>query len=266
MAAASQLACRAGPYIYITLAFHRSPLTQRCLRPRPGGPEVPQPPATVIACEGPARPGEPWAWGRARQQPALGSGPEAFCLPASHAGRRRRPPGQQPSQREGFQVHEVPHAPELEAELPRRASSSHHGRLTELQRAGRGVTGQASLGTAEAPSHCCLEYILCPKPAIQVPPAHSQLKSQSETFLRRSSFPPGSNGQRGSNSQSSSSQPFLDAPRRGIPVLGKPRFTSGGGAQGQGRGSGLTLLQVLEAPLLQQGHHFILKGEREEPH
>lgn len=41
MATASQLACRAGPAIYITLAFHRSPLTRRCLGPRPGGPQVP---------------------------------------------------------------------------------------------------------------------------------------------------------------------------------------------------------------------------------
>lgn len=149
--------------------------------------------------------------------------------------------GQQPLQREGFQVHEVPHAPDLEAELPGRASSSHHGRLTELQRAGHGATGQASPGTAEAPSHCCLEYILCPKPAIRVSPAHSQLKSRSETFPLRSSFPPGSNGQRGSNSRSLSSQPFLDVQPRGIPVVGRPRFTRGGGAQGQGRGSGLTL-------------------------
>lgn len=44
MAAASQLARRAGPAIYITLAFHRSPLTRRCLGPRPDGPRFPEPP------------------------------------------------------------------------------------------------------------------------------------------------------------------------------------------------------------------------------
>lgn len=45
-------------------------------------------PGNETACEDPARPGEPWAWGRAAQQPALGSGPEASSLPASHGGRR----------------------------------------------------------------------------------------------------------------------------------------------------------------------------------
>lgn len=191
MAAASQLACRAGPYIYITLAFHRSPLTQRCLRPRPGGPEVPQPPGTVIACEGRRGLGSPGPGeGQGSNRPwAQGLRPSA-CQPLTQAGGGGGRGGQQPPQREGFQVREVPHAPELEAELPGRAGSSHQGRLTEPQRAGRGVTGQASPGTAEAPPRCCLEYILCPKPAIQVSPAHSQLKSQSETFLLRSSFPP----------------------------------------------------------------------------
>lgn len=43
-------------------------------------------PGNETACEDPARPGEPWAWGRAAQQPALGSGPEASSLPASHGG------------------------------------------------------------------------------------------------------------------------------------------------------------------------------------
>jgi hypothetical protein len=53
MAAASQLACRAGPTIYITLAFHRSPLTRHCLGPRLGGPTIPRATTgTVTACEG----------------------------------------------------------------------------------------------------------------------------------------------------------------------------------------------------------------------
>lgn len=53
MAAASQLARRAGPAIYITLAFHRSPLTRHCLGPEawwPCGSSSHR--GTVTACEG----------------------------------------------------------------------------------------------------------------------------------------------------------------------------------------------------------------------
>lgn len=78
MAAASQLARRAGPAIYITLAFHRSPLTRRCLGPEARWPQGSSShPGTETACEGLARPGEPYDWGREGQQPPLSTGPEA---------------------------------------------------------------------------------------------------------------------------------------------------------------------------------------------
>lgn len=86
MAAASQLACRAGPAIYITLAFHRSPLTRRCLGPRPGGPEVPG------ATRGLRQPMKPWAWGAL----GLGKGKTAAC-----SGLGLRPPSCQPLMEEG---------------------------------------------------------------------------------------------------------------------------------------------------------------------
>lgn len=149
MAAASQLACRAGPDIYITLAFHRSPLTRHCLGPRPGGPEVPG--ATrgmrqlVKTQPGPESPGPgegqhsslPWAQGL-RPPP---------CQPLME---EEPTGGQQPPWREGFRVHEVPHAHELQSELLGRAGSSHHSRLTELQTAGHGATMQVSPGTTDA--------------------------------------------------------------------------------------------------------------------
>lgn len=52
-----QFARRAGPAIYITLAFHRSPLTRHCLGPRPSGPRGSSSShwRTGTVCEGAAR-------------------------------------------------------------------------------------------------------------------------------------------------------------------------------------------------------------------
>lgn len=106
MAAASQLACRAGPAIYITLAFHRSPLTRRCLGPRPGGPRGSwSHSGSEAACEalGLGSPGP----GEGQDSSLLWARPEAF-LPGPHGG-RSRPLGAK-ARREGFQLSKVPHA------------------------------------------------------------------------------------------------------------------------------------------------------------
>lgn len=150
MAAASQLACRAGPDIYITLAFHRSPLTRHCLGPRPGGPEVPG--ATrgmrqlVKTQPGPESPGPgegqhsslPWAQGL-RPPP---------CQPLMEEGGAHWGPAA--STERGLSSPQGPHAHELQSELLGRAGSSHHSRLTELQTAGHGATVQVSPGTTDA--------------------------------------------------------------------------------------------------------------------
>lgn len=112
MAAASQLACRAGPAIYITLAFHRSPLTRRCLGPRPGGPRGSwSHSGSEAACEalGLGSPGP----GEGQDSSLLWAQPEVCLLPARLSWRKEGATrGPQPLlKREGFQVSEVPHAP-----------------------------------------------------------------------------------------------------------------------------------------------------------
>lgn len=213
MAAASQLACRAGPSIYITLAFHRSPLTRRCLGPRPGGPEVPgatrglRQPVKTQPCLGSPGPGEgrdsSLLW-------ALGPGPQASSLPASHGG-RRRPLGAAASSERGLSQQRGPPRTQLQVEFPERARSSHRSRKAKLQRAVRGATGQASPGIPDAavPDAALNHWV--PRDCNPGVPRPGQLKSQSETFLLRSSFPPGSNGPRDSNSRSAPPQPFPDA-------------------------------------------------------
>lgn len=240
MAAASQLACRAGPTIYITLAFHRSPLTQRCLGPRPGGPEVPG------ATRGLRQP--------VKAQPCLGSpgtgeGQDSSLLWAQGL---RSPPCQPLMEEEGGLWGPA-------ASKERGLSSQRGSPRTKYKQNFQGEPATATTaGTlscawyhraGEPWQHKCLfaprcpEHILCPKTAIQVSPDQVQLESQSELSLLRPSFPPCSSGQHGSNSWSLSSQPFLDAqhdqtqPRA---HCSRPEPTSRGEDAGWGGGASLT--------------------------
>lgn len=86
----------------------------------------------------------------------------------------------------------------------------------------------------------------------------------------RGTFPTGFEGARGPPFSGSIFPTLLGcssgpAPAQGTPAVSRSGLTGGGGDTGSGRGSGLTLQQVLEVPLLQEGRHFILRREREEP-
>lgn len=247
MAAASQLARRAGPAIYITLAFHRSPLTRRCLGPRPGGPEVPR--ATrELRQPVKARPGQ--------GSPVPGEGKGSSLIWAQDPG---SPPCQPPTEEGGghgtgsfpgertsraFKSTRFPKH-ELQAELPGRAGSSHRGQ-TALRRAGHGTAGRLSPGTTDAPlPHAALNTFHAQSQRSTGPQPISSLRTNLRPFYRGHLFLPGSDGQCGSNSLSPSSTPTLGARHD----WAQPRLTRvpgawpplGGRTHGSGKGSGLTL-------------------------
>lgn len=232
MAAASQLARRAGPAIYITLAFHRSPLTPRCLGPRPGGPRGSwRHPGTETGCEGPARPGKPWAWeGRVSSliwaqglrpppcQPLMegGGGHQGLAAPKREAGLEFR----------GFQVRRAPQ--ELQAELLGTASSScHSGDLGMAPKGGQTLAPDMPPCPTPPRTHSmpkvCNPHVPCPFPA-QEPIGDSPTGAIFSCQVQVGSVPP---------------IPCLHLPNPpnpgGTPVLGK-WSPVGERTQGSGRG------------------------------
>lgn len=187
MAAASQLARRAGPAIYITLAFHRSPLTPRCLGPRPGGPRRSSSHSgTATACEGPARPGKPRAW-EGQVSSLIGAPP---YQPLMEGGGGHGLGSSKERGRAGVLGLSSPRG------SPRATSRAARDSQQLLpQRADGAAENWGWHQWAAKPQH---KGCLCPTlprthsmptvPSPHAPPAHSQPKSQSDMFLLGPSF------------------------------------------------------------------------------
>lgn len=178
MAAASQLARRAGPTIYITLAFHRSPLTRHCLGPEarwPCGSSSHQ--GTVTGCEGwvgqgspvcPAQ-GESRAWGK------------AGCCRLLSCPREEGPgqSGDQQHSRGGDRQRRTSRASSPQ-DCPAGPEQSFQGQPAAAARAAHGTKGSQ----AWAPlSHCPIlpGHIPCPSLQSMSPPLISSLKANQRS-------------------------------------------------------------------------------------